>query len=67
MKISNKLYDSLKWICLILLPAFGTFYGLISSTLGWPYTQEILTILGGLEAFLGAILGISCASYKKEE
>lgn len=66
MKLQNKTYDYLKWVCLIFLPAAATFYGLIASTLGWAYTKEILTIIGGLEAFLGSILGISCASYKGE-
>jgi len=67
MKISNKLYDILKWVCLVGLPAVAVFYGLIANTLDWQYTKEILTIMGGLETFIGTLLGISCASYNKEK
>jgi len=67
MKMSNKVYDVLKWIAQVFLPAFTTFYGVIATTCGFPYTQEALTIMVAADTFLGALLGISAANYNKED
>lgn len=66
MIMNNKLYDILKYIDLIFLPALITFYGLVGKTLNIPYTQEVVIIATGFEAFLGACLGISSYKYHKE-
>ena len=63
--MSNKTYDILKWIAQIFLPAFITFYGVIACTWAFPYTEQMLTTMAGLDAFMGALLGISSANYKK--
>lgn len=67
MKLSNKTYDVLKWIAIVFLPALTTFYGVIGSTCGIPYTQETLTIMAAFDTFLGTILGISSHNYSKEK
>lgn len=66
MKMSNKVYDVLKFIDMRVLPALLTFYGIIGATLKIPYTQEVLTIGAGLVACIGTILGISSDKYNKE-
>lgn len=66
MRLSNKVYDVLKWIALVFLPAFTTFYGVLGATINLPYTQETLTILVASDTFLGALLGISSATYSKD-
>lgn len=66
MKLNNKLYDILKWIALVFLPAFTTFYGVVGTTCNIPYTQETMTILVGFDTFLGSLLGISAMSYNKD-
>lgn len=63
--MSNKVYDVLKWIAQILLPALGTLYFALSSIWGLPYGEEIVGTITALDAFLGAVLGISTAQYKK--
>lgn len=63
--MSNKLYDTLKWIALILLPALGTLYFALGEIWGFPYTEEVLGTITAIETFVGIILQISSARYKK--
>lgn len=63
--MSNKVYDVLKWIAQILLPALGTLYFALSSIWDLPYGEEIVGTITAIDAFLGAILGISNLNYKK--
>ena len=65
MKMSNKVYDALKWIALIAFPAVIALYSTLSGIWGWPYGEQIVGTLAALEIFLGAILQISNAKYKK--
>lgn len=65
MKLSNKTYDILKWIALILLPAIGTLYFGLAQIWNLPYAEEIVGTITVIDTFLGAILGISTSSYNK--
>lgn len=65
MKISNKLYDILKWLVIIVLPAAGTLYAALSTVWGWTYSEEIVTTITAVDTFLGAVLCISSATYNK--
>lgn len=65
MKMSNKVYDVLKWFTLIFLPAAITLFGVIGKTLNLSCTDTILTIAVAFDTFLGSILGISSSAYKK--
>lgn len=67
MKISNKVYDVLKWIAQYLLPALGTLYFALSTIWGFPYGEQVVGTITAIDAFLGAILGISSAAYHKNE
>lgn len=67
MKISNKVYDILKWIAQYLLPALGTLYFALSTIWGFPYGEQVVGTITAIDAFLGAILGISSAAYHKNE
>lgn len=63
--MSNRVYDVLKWIAQILLPALGTLYFALAQIWGLPYGEEVVGTITAIDAFLGAILGISSAAYKK--
>lgn len=63
--MSNKTYDVLKFIALILLPALGTLYFALASIWGLPYGEQIVGTITAVDTFLGAILGISTAKYNK--
>lgn len=63
--LPNKVYNVLKWIVMIVLPACATLYVLLANTWGFPYGDQISATITGITTFLGAILGISSRSYKK--
>lgn len=65
MIFPNKVYDVLKWIAQILLPALITLFGTIGSAVGLEHTDVIITIAIAVDTFLGTLLGISSSAYKK--
>lgn len=65
MKMSNKVYDVLKWIAMYLLPALGTLYFALSGIWGLPYGEEIVGTVTAIDTCLGVVLGISSAKYNK--
>ena len=65
MKMSNKVYDVLKWIALIALDAVGLFYSTISGIWGLPFGDEVLATCAALSLFIGALIGVSSTNYKK--
>lgn len=67
MKISNKVYDILKWTAQYLLPALGTLYFALSTIWGFPHGEQVVGTITAIDAFLGAILGLSSATYYKNE
>ena len=66
MKLSNKLYDILKWICMIALNAFGTAYRALSGVWALPFGEEIQQTCAILSVLLGALLGISSINFYNE-
>ena len=65
MKLSNKVYDVLKWIAMYLLPAAGTMYFALAGIWNLPYGEQVVGTITAIDTFLGVILGISTAQYKK--
>lgn len=65
MKLPNKIYDILKWVTMIVLPALATAYVGLSAIWGWPYADEIAKTTAVICTLLGALLGISTAQYNK--
>lgn len=63
--MSNKVYDILKFIAQIVLPAIATFYVTIAGIWGLPLGDEISRTVMAVDTLLGAILMISTANYKK--
>ena len=63
--MNSKLYDTLKWIAQILLPAVATLYFAIAQIWGLPYAEQIVGTITAIDAFLGALLGVSTIQYKK--
>lgn len=66
MKMSNKVYDILKWVAMYVLPALGTFYFALAGIWGFPFGEEIVGTLTAIDTLLGAVLGISSAKYNKD-
>ena len=63
--MSNKVYDVLKWIAMVVLPAIGTLYYALAGIWGLPYAEEVVGTIIAVDTFLGVVLGISTAQYNK--
>ena len=61
--MSNKVYDLLKYVCMIVLPALGTLYLTLSGIWGLPYGEAVAGTITAIDTFLGAILMISSKNY----
>ena len=65
--LSNRLYDTLKWVVMIALPALTTAYVGLAAIWGFPYATEVAKTSAVICTLLGALLGISTAQYNKQE
>lgn len=65
--MNNKTYDVMKWIAQYLLPAAGTLYFALAGIWNLPYGEEVVGTITAIDAFLGVLLGISTAQYKKTQ
>lgn len=63
--MNNRTYDILKWIAQIVLPALGTLYFALASIWGFPYGDAVVGTITAIDAFLGALLGLSSSRYFK--
>ena len=67
MIIPDKIYDVLKWITMIVIPAIATAYVGFAGIWGWPYADEIAKTAAVVCGLLGTLLGISTAQYNKDK
>ena len=65
--MSNRVYDILKYLAQIILPACATLYFALAGIWNFPYGEEIVGTITAIDTFLGVCLGISSANYKKNE
>lgn len=56
--LSNRTYDVLKWVGLLLLPALGVFYGTVAPLWGFPAPDAVVKTLDALGTLLGVIIGV---------
>ena len=61
--MTNKTYDTLKYVALIVLPALATLVLTLSGIWGFPYGEAIAGTITAIDVFLGAILKISSREY----
>ena len=64
--VNDRIYDVLKWITMIVIPALATAYVGFAAIWGWPYADEIAKTAAVICTLLGALLGISTAQYNKQ-
>ena len=67
MKMSNRVYDVLKWVAQIGLPAVGTLYSALAGIWSLPHREEIVGTMMAVDTFLGVLLGISASRYKSQQ
>lgn len=66
MKISNKLYDILKWVCLIACPAIIAFLTTIFTLYKIPGVEVVTGTIAAVATLIGALIGISSVNYSKK-
>ena len=67
MKLPSPVYDVLKWVVMIVLPALSTAYVGLAAVWGWPLADEVAKSCSVICVLLGALLGISTAEYNKQK
>ena len=67
MKLPDKVYQILKWVCLICLPALAVFYFTLSKIWGLPYGAEIPATINAVAVLIGALIGISQITINREK
>lgn len=66
MKIfSDRIYNILKYLAMIALPALALFTQTIFAIWGLPYGEQISATIVAINALLGALIGISTIGYNK--
>ena len=66
MRLPDKVYNILKWICLICLPALAVFYFTLAKIWGLPYGAEITATINAVAVLIGALIGISQIQINKD-
>lgn len=65
--LPSKLYDWLKWVCVILLPATATLVFSLSAIFHWEWGEIAVGVITAVDTFLGALIGVSTAQYNKNK
>ena len=65
MKFPDKVYDVLKWLSLVVFDAVGLFYKTLAGVWGFPYGDQVMATCVAISVFIGALIGISTAEYRK--
>ena len=63
--MSNKVYDILKFIAQVVLPALGTLYFALAGIWNWPLGEQVVGTITAIDTFLGVLLGISTSKHNK--
>ena len=67
LHLKDSVYDTLKWLVIIVFPACATLYSALASVWGWPFAEQVTTTITAVDTFFGAVLCISTVSYHKED
>jgi hypothetical protein len=63
--LSNSVYDKLKWVVQIFLPALSAAYFALANIYDWSNAEKVVGTIAVITVFLGALLGLSSAQYRK--
>lgn len=61
--ITGKLYNWLKFLALVVLPAVGTLYATLAGLWGLPAPEAVAGTIFAVDTFLGVVLHISSTNY----
>ncbi len=63
--LNNKVYEVLKWLAILALPAVADFVKFLFPTWGIPYGDPIAETIRQVALLLGILIGISTVQYNK--
>lgn len=67
MLLPDRVYDTLKWCVLVMIPACASAFVGLDSVFGWGYGDIVAKVSAIVCTLLGALLGISTAQYNKQD
>lgn len=62
--LPDGIYDTIKYIVTIILPAVSVLYVGLAGIWGWPYADEVSRTIAVVYTFLCAVMGISSLTAK---
>lgn len=65
MKMSDTVYNWLKYIVIIFMPAISVLYVSLGTIWGWPFVNQVRDTLDAVQIFLASSLMVSAAEYNK--
>ena len=65
--LTNTMYNRMKWVTLVFLPAVGAAYFSLSELLGLPFGDEVVGTIVIICTFFGNLIGISNKQYNSSE
>lgn len=57
--LPDRVYDALKWLALIALPAIAVFAQVVGPAWGLPHVDQIVATIDALGVLIGALIGVS--------
>lgn len=63
--INGELYDKLKFLAQVVLPALGTLYFALAGIWGLPNAEQVVGTIVAVDTFLGVCLQLSSTAYNK--
>lgn len=67
MKLSDRTYDILKWVALVVIPASATLVLTVGKIWGLPYYDNIGATISAIGLFIAAVIGVSSKDYYQIE
>lgn len=65
--LPDKVYNVLKWVGLVALPAVATFVGTVGTAVEWAPTTIAVTVITAAGTLVGALLGVTAVTAKPTE
>lgn len=57
--IPSRVYDVLKWVAVLVIPAVAFLIGTLGAAWGWPYASAIVTTINAVGVTIGVCIGVS--------
>jgi hypothetical protein len=65
--LSDAVYNKLKFVVQLVLPAASTLYFTLGNIWGFPAVENVIGTLAAVAVFLGSVLGISTKRYNESD